>query len=81
MTVLKRQYIMDATGNPIGVILPLEEFELVAETLEQRLRGEQTVARLQRMEAAGRDPRFLADLAETMADFGHVDAECSEHEL
>lgn len=80
MTVLKRQFITDATGNPIAVILPLEEFELVAETLEQRLTSQQTEAKLQRMEAAAQDPLFLADLAETMADFGHVDAEGWEHE-
>jgi hypothetical protein len=80
MSVLKRQFITDASGKPIGVILPLEEFELVAETLEQRLISQQTAARLQQMEAAAHDPLFLADLAETMADFGHVDAERWERE-
>ena len=75
MTVLKRQYITDATGKPIGVILPVEEFALVAETLEQRLTSQQTAVKLHQMEAALHDPLFLADLRETMADFGHVDAE------
>jgi hypothetical protein len=36
-TVLKRQFITDASGNPVGVILPLEEYALVEETLKQRL--------------------------------------------
>lgn len=80
MTVLKRQFITDATGKPIGVILPLEEFALVADTLEQRLTNQQTEAKLQWMEVAAHDPLFLADLTEMMADFGHVDAEGWEHE-
>jgi hypothetical protein len=75
MTVLKRQYITDATGKPMGVILPLEEFALVAETLAQRLTAQQTESKLQQLEAASRDPLFLADLTETMAHFSHVDAE------
>lgn len=47
MTVLKRQCITDTSGNPIAVILPLAEFALVAETLEQRLTHQQTEAKLQ----------------------------------
>ncbi len=35
-TALKRQFITDAVGNLVGVILPLEEFALVEEILEQR---------------------------------------------
>ncbi len=35
-TILKRQFITDAAGNPVGVILPLEEFVLVEEILDQR---------------------------------------------
>ena len=34
--VLKRQLITDAAGNPVGVILPLDEFALVKEILEQQ---------------------------------------------
>jgi hypothetical protein len=34
-TALKRQFIRDAEGRPIGVILPLEEFTLVEQFLEQ----------------------------------------------
>jgi len=75
MTILKRQFITDADGKPIGVILPVEEFDLVAETLEQRLTAQQTDARVRQIEAAVRDPLFLADLAETMAAFRHADSE------
>lgn len=35
-TILKRQYITDAYGTPVGVILPIEEFALVRDLLEQR---------------------------------------------
>ena len=35
-TVLKRQFITDAAGNPVAVILPIEEFDLVKEILDQR---------------------------------------------
>jgi hypothetical protein len=36
MTILKRQFITDKEGNPVGVILPLEEFALVEDILEQQ---------------------------------------------
>lgn len=35
-TILKRQYITDSDGTPVGIILPIEEFALVKEILEQR---------------------------------------------
>jgi len=61
---LKRQFITDATGQPVGVIVPLEEFALV-ETL---LRQQQTVAgeaeKIAQMEQAGQDRLFMADLLE-----------------
>lgn len=80
MTVLKRQFITDADGKPIGVILPLEEFDLVAETLEQRLAAQQTDDKVRQMETAAHDPLFLADLNETMAAFSHADAEWWERD-
>lgn len=80
MTVLKRQFITDANGRPIGVILPLDEYDLVAATLDQRLAAQQLAAQLQQMEIAARDPLFLADLEATMHDFGHADAEWWEQE-
>lgn len=75
MTVLKRQFITDTTGKAIGVILPLEEFALVADLLEQRLLHDQHEAKLRQMEVAAQDPLFLADLTETMTAFGAIDAE------
>jgi hypothetical protein len=35
-TILKRQYITDADGTPVGVILPIEEFALVQHLLETK---------------------------------------------
>jgi hypothetical protein len=66
MTTLKRQFITDATGNPIGVILPMEEFVLIEQTLEQRLQSSHAAHSLALMEQAAHDPLFLADLHETM---------------
>jgi len=73
-TVLKRQFITDAAGNPIGVILPLEEFELVEEILEQRSPTSQAT-KLDQMEQAANDSLFMADLRETMTAFAEVDAQ------
>jgi hypothetical protein len=73
--VLKRQFIADAAGNPVGVILPLEEFALVEEILEQRLPTPGEASKLAHMEQAANDPLFMADLRETMSAFAGVDAE------
>jgi len=73
-TVLKRQFITDAGGNPIGVILPLSEFALVQEILEQRPRL-QEIDQLKQMRQAANDPLFMADLRETMTAFASADAE------
>lgn len=40
--VLKRQLITDAVGNPVGVILPLEEYAAVAEILERHFPSAET---------------------------------------
>lgn len=74
-TVLKRQFIKDATGNPVGIILPLEEFALVEGILEQRLPAAGEDKKLAEMEQAANDPLFMADLRETMSAFAGVDAE------
>ncbi len=74
-TVLKRQFITDAAGNPIGVILPLEEFTLVEEILEQRFPPPRETDKLDQMEQAANDPLFMADLHEVMSDFAGADAE------
>lgn len=68
-TILKRQFITDAAGNPVGVILPLEEFELVEKILEQRFPTSGEADKLERMKRAAHDPLFLEDLHETMSAF------------
>jgi hypothetical protein len=74
MTMLKRQFITDAAGNPIGVILPLEEYALVQEILEQRSQPTSEADQLDRMAQAVHDPLFMADLRETMTTFAEADA-------
>jgi hypothetical protein len=73
---LKRQFITDATGAPIGVILPKEEYALVREQIEGRTDEleEDEEAKLQLMEKAAHDPQFLANLHETMTAFAHIDS-------
>jgi len=78
--VLKRQFITDSAGNPVGVILPLEQFALVEEILEQQFPDTDDVEKLERMRQAAHDPRFLADLNETMSAFEQADAERWEPE-
>ncbi len=78
--VLKRQFITDSAGKPVGVILPLEQFAAVEEILEQQFPASNDVEKLERMRQAAHDPRFLADLHETMSAFADVDAEWWESE-
>ena len=66
---LKRQFIRDDAGNPVGVILPMEEFELVEETLKQRLSVPSTADKLAQMKKAANDALFMSDLFETMSAF------------
>ena len=73
--VLKRQFITDVAGNPIGVILPLEEFALVEEMLEQRSQILSEADKLDQMERAANDLLFMADLREAMSAFAGTDAE------
>ena len=42
-TILKRQYITDADGTPVGVILPIEEFALVQDLLEEKFPSDKTL--------------------------------------
>jgi hypothetical protein len=74
-TTLKRQFITDADGNPIGVILPLEEYALIGEILEQHLSDPHLDEKLALIEQATNDPLFIADLRETMDAFARADAE------
>ena len=72
---LKRQFIRDAAGNPVAVILPLEEFALIKDFLEQRSQSLSEAEKLDQMEQAADDRLFMADLRETMSAFSNADAE------
>ena len=74
-TALRRQFITDAAGNPVGVILPLEEFALVEETLKQRLPVHGMADKLVQMEQAANDALFMNDLREAMSAFTGADAQ------
>lgn len=74
-TVVKRQIIRDAEDNPIAVILPMEEFALVKDLLDQQSRTQDDADKLAKMKQAAQDPLFLADLRETMSAFADADAE------
>ena len=74
-TVVKRQIIRDAEDNPIAVILPIDEFALVKDLLDQRSRTKADMDKLAKMRQAAKDPLFLADLRETMSAFEDADAE------
>ncbi len=72
MTTLQRQFLTDIKGEPIGIILPLEEYKLVEPILKQRTND---LEKLKQMEQATHDARFMTDLHEVMSDFMAVDAE------
>jgi hypothetical protein len=74
-TTLKRQFITDEEGNPIAVILPLEEFALVKDILDRRSQTIDEADKLAQIEQAAQDPLFTADLRETMSAFAEADAE------
>jgi hypothetical protein len=74
-TMLKRQFITDAAGNPVGVILPLEEFLLMEEALKQRPPLSNIADKLAQFELAANDPLFMSDLRETMSAFAKSDAQ------
>ena len=72
---LKRQFITDGAGNPVGVILPMEEFALVEEALRQQLSVPSTADKLAHLEQAAEDPLFMTDLRETMSALSSIDAQ------
>ena len=75
--VLVRQFIKDATGQPIAVILPIEEYALIRPILESR--DQELAGKLTEMQFAAADPLYLADLREAMAAFQSTDSEWWEH--
>jgi len=72
---LKRQIINDEIGNPIGVILPFEEYTLIEKILNKRLPVTKVDSRIALIEQATNDPLFMADLEETMLAYAEADAE------
>lgn len=79
-TVLGRQFIRDAGGNPIAVILPLEEYLRVAQFLGESTVDDGDEEKLVQIEYAISDPLFLADLRETMEDYETTDSQWWEPE-
>lgn len=75
MSIVKRQFITDVSGQPIAVILPLEEYALIEEILEQHTQLLDEADKLHQMEQAVQDPLFMADLQEVMSAFAETDAE------
>ena len=71
-TTLKRQFITDEAGNAIGVILPLKEFQMIEDILEERYTTSVQTNKLELMEQATHDPLFMDDLRETMSAFANV---------
>jgi len=79
-SVLKRQLITDADGNPIGVILPMEEYLMIERSLPREGTPDIQTEKLNCMKHAANDTLFMADLNETMDSFSTVDSEWWEHE-
>ena len=71
--ILSRQFIKDVSGQPVAVILPIEEYALIEPVLERHSQSEQR--KLREIELAAKDPLFLADLRETMTAFKAIDAD------
>ncbi|NLL11302.1 MAG: hypothetical protein GX268_10540 [Methanomicrobiales archaeon] len=80
IAILKRQVIKDAEGNPIGVILPIEEYVLIEHGLPQQDNLDNLVEKINIMEQAIKDPDFMSDLDEIMTSFVTADEEWWEHE-
>jgi hypothetical protein len=68
--MIEKTFIHDESCQTVAVILPIEQYNLIKDLLE-----EDEEAKLQEMEQAVHDTRFMADLQETMAAFAAVDAE------
>jgi hypothetical protein len=62
-TTLKRQFITDAEGNPIGVILPLEEYALIEQILEQRLSDPKMTEKIALVEQAANESISCCELS------------------
>jgi len=74
-TALQRQFTRNARGNPIGAILPLDDYARVASLPGDSEMTDEDTIKLQQIEYAARGPLFLADLRETMAAYEVADAQ------
>jgi hypothetical protein len=73
--MITKTFIQDDEGHLIAVVLPIEQYNLIKDFLEN-----DEERKLQEMEQAIYDARFMADLQETMAAFAAVDAEWWERD-
>ena len=79
-SVLKRQIITDSEGNPIGVILPMNEYLMIEKNLPKIGPHFDVNEKLKRLNSAVIDPLFMTDLEESMVSFTSADDEWWEHE-
>lgn len=63
---LRQQFITDAQGNTIGVLLPIEDYQRIAPFLQRK--DDQEQEKLALLNQASQDPLFLADLQESMEE-------------
>lgn len=80
LLTLKRQFINDDDGNPIGVILPWDEYTRIEKFLEYPVVQSAEAEKITQMKQAAKDPLFIADLEEAMSAFAHIDTEWWEAE-
>ena len=71
------QFVTDADGNKVAVILPIEEYEEMLEGLQTPTTAAAPglEEKLAAMREAASDELYLADLNEAAEDFIHTDAE------
>jgi PHD/YefM family antitoxin component YafN of YafNO toxin-antitoxin module len=71
------QFVTDADGNKVAVILPIEEYEEMMEDLQipNKSTPPGLEEKLAAMREAASDELYLADLNEATEDFKHTDAE------
>lgn len=71
------QFITDADGNKVAVILPIAEYEEMLKDLQipTESASADLEEKLTAMREAASDELYLADLDEVADDFKHADAE------
>ena len=71
------QFVTDADGNKVAVILPIKEYEEMLEDLQipNRSTPPGLEEKLAAMREAASDELYLSDMDEVADDFKHADAE------